>query len=136
MTNTNTLGITIKEILSDYWETNKKALLLSNLSPLLIDKIPDYKQTLAGKSLKDFIRESSHEFEYKLVEHPAQSAKIGVIPEGVDFSFLNEKSIQQEKLETNYEKSIFYFLKELKKLDPEDIDKIQIPLSVLVKLIK
>jgi ribosomal protein S4 len=98
--------------------------------------LPDYKDILSGRSLKKFIKET--EGKYKLVEHPYQKAKVALIPKNESYKFpeLDEKQEQSVIINRNAEKALIEFLKALKKLPEQDQEKVQIPVSVLVKMLK
>jgi len=126
----------LEQIAVHHWNTNKQPVLLSNLPPLLMKNLPDYKDILSGRSLKKFIKES--EGKYKLVEHPYQRAKVALLPKDESYKFpeLDEKHEQSVIIDRNAEKALIEFLKALKKLPEQDQEKVQIPVSVLVKMIK
>lgn len=108
----------------------------------MLGEAPDYKDFLAGKSLKQFIKETEIEVgsQYKLVTHPSQSAKLGLapLPEGENFQF-PETAVTPEQTTVNdrsSEKSLIDFLRALKKLPAQDLAEVKIPVSVLVKMLK
>lgn len=131
-----TLIYALEQIVEHHWNTNKQPVLLSNLPPLLMKSLPDYKDILSGRSLKKFIKET--EGKYKLVEHPYQKAKVALIPKNESYKFpeLDEKQEQSVIINRNAEKALIEFLKALKKLPEQDQEKVQIPVSVLVKMLK
>jgi len=134
------LADALKAIAEKFWEENQKPVLLSNLPPKLNEIIPNYKELLKGKSLKRFIKESGDEFGCKLIEHPIHKAKVAIAPLASAYLFPDETDIPEitssNAKEGNADKIIISFLRELKKLSQEDIEKIELPVSVIVKLLK
>ncbi|HHB7052116.1 TPA: hypothetical protein ACN7KQ_003138 [Klebsiella pneumoniae] len=127
-------------IAESHWKANKQPVLLSNLPPLLLKSHPDYKETLLGKSLKKFIKDTENVdgCKYKLIEHELQRAKVALLPKSATYSFPDsDKKVETSVInDRNSEKALIEFLKCLKKLPEQDQEKIQIPVSVIVKMIK
>lgn len=46
----------LEQIAAHHWNTNKQPVLLSNLPPLLMKNLPDYKVILSGRSLKNSLK--------------------------------------------------------------------------------
>lgn len=133
----------LQKILSDiaeaHWRANDQPVLLSNLPPLLLNKIPDYKKLLGTNSLKQFILQSAATSGYKLAEHPTQNAKIGLLPAQVEFEFdvsTVAKDVQVTQNSRSNEKALIEFLRALRTLPARDIADVHIPASVLVGLLK
>lgn len=132
----------LAKIAKSQWETKGQPVFLSNLPPLLAVDAPDYKEFLAGKSLKEFIKETetAENSHYKLVAHPRQSAKLGLapLPEGKDFQYPDTFTTPEQATnnDRSSEKALIDFLKALKKLPPQDLVEVKIPVSILVKMIK
>jgi len=127
----------IKEITDDHWLSQKCPILLSALHPLLIAISPNYKELLNGKPIKQFIQETGAHG-YKLVEHPTQKAKIGIIPVDAEYKFpAAAEQIQQTSTDSpKGSAALISFLKALGNLPDEEIEKVNIPVSVLVKLLR
>lgn len=132
------------DILSDitkrHWSTHKKPLLLSSIPPLLVNQFQDYKIALSGRTLKRFVKETENleDSQYKYIEHPSQKAKVGLTPKEINYLFpepTNSNEINPTFL-SDSEKSLINFLKALKNLSQEDQDKIHLPVSVIVNMIK
>jgi hypothetical protein len=142
MTTSNELIDSLRTIAKSQWDASKQPVLLSNLPPLLAEKNANYREALAGISLKEFVKntEGTQGKNYKLVTHPSQSAKLGLvpIPEGESFEFLEipTASEQSNVSDRSSEKSLIDFLKALKKLPPKDLAEVSIPIAVLVKMLK
>lgn len=128
----------LRKIVEDYWRDNEKPLLFSMLPSFLEREIPGFKNEIEGGSLKKFVMEEPHG--YILVDHPTQKAKIGLIPSGENYIFQdeipgNKTPKNKDNVRKNENKAIT-LLRMLSDLPKEDIDKINIPLSVIVKLFK
>lgn len=129
----------LMDIAKAHWQANAQPVLLSNLPPLLLNEIPDYKKLLGTNSLKQFILESAASSGYKLVEHPTQTAKIGLLPAEESFEFTAPTVTQDIQAPQNpraNEKALIEFLRALKTLPAKDIADVHIPVSVLVGLLK
>lgn len=138
---TNLISV-IEELVDTYWEKNKEPLLLSNLSPLITQNINDenYKNELEGKSLKQFISSRGEKTGWKIVQHPIQLAKIGLIPSESGFQFSADENILKSRIDVKPKNSrssdAVALLDILKKLPASELEKINLPISVLVKLHK
>ena len=133
------LSTALTDIASSVWQTTKRPVLLSNLPPLLLEKVPDYREMLGTQSLKQFIKESEAGQDYRLIQHPTQAAKLALLPQGASYEFVDsprESDIPVIKSERNSEKALIDFLKALKKLPVADLANVQLPVSILVKLLK
>ena len=131
----------LTEIVKDHWKSKNQAVLLSNLPPLFVSNGLAYRDVLGVKSLKSFIEETSNEgASYRLVVHPSQPAKLGVVPvpDGIHYQFPECNDITESVVIDNRfsEKALMDFLKALKKLPSQDIENVDIPISVLVKMMK
>lgn len=83
------LAEVLKVIAEENWTESTQPMLLSALPRLLRERLQDdYKTALEGESLKAFIkRTGSEQSGYRLVEHPTQKAKLGLLPWGTPFEF-------------------------------------------------
>ena len=73
----------IIQITEQYWAKNNAPILLSKLGPEIKSDGFDLKTMISPLSLSQFIEFSCGE-KIKIVRHPRQSAKIGIIPVSVD----------------------------------------------------
>lgn len=128
----------IQKITKAFWDTHNQPLLLSDLPRKLIEEgIDNYKEIAEG-NMKKFVSSSMSSDNYKLIVHPHQKAKIGIIPATESYSY--DVSFEPRDKKTNYrdcnisEKSAILFLRSLSKLSDEEIDSIVIPTKVLAKL--
>lgn len=122
------------------WE-HQAPYLLSFAGPDLSDQGIDYRAMLDGERLIGFVERTSGEGGYKVVRHPRQRAKLGIVPFDADFHFddlgqeLPDPSGATQGPE-HHGSALLDFLKALSKLPPDDLDGIVIPTRVLVKLAK
>ena len=88
------LSRALREITDAHWADNQRPVFLSALPKELLQRIGgDYKAVLGEESLKTFIgKTSGNASGYKLVEHPTQHAKLGVVPVSVEFEFELEEA--------------------------------------------
>jgi len=132
----------IKRITDERWAVRKAPILLSELPSRLEAEIPDYRDVLGSKSLKAFASDISEASGVKLVEHPSQRAKLGLVPTDVVFEFSTEEITQQGISEGSRlrgpqsQEPVLFFLRALRALPPDELEKVVIPVSTLVKLLK
>lgn len=131
----------LEDFASDQWENNSCPILLSNLPPLISSKNPNFKSELNGLSLKSFISKEEQNHKFKLIQHPTQKEKLGIIPRGKSYVFPESPALPKEISDSieddkSSEKTLLDFLKLLKKLPSEDLIQIQLPISILVKFVK
>lgn len=128
----------LKDIAEEHWNLYKCPILLSNIPYVLKEKVSNYKEVLKDVSLKAFIKESAGEFGYKLHEHPEQKAKVGIIPANEHYEYeIQDVTDSKIALGSNKrEELLISFFKSLSTLPKEEIEKVNIPVSVIVKLLK
>ncbi len=133
----------IKLIADKYWAENNKPILLSELGPQLANLVGEdgYRTQFEGKSLKTFIKDTGEANGYRLVVHPTQSAKIGLVPLDSTFEFESvnpsaEKSPEKSDRVRKQENKALALLEILATLPDAELAQISIPISALVKLIK
>ena len=139
MVDAQDVSAALKMISNDYWDAHHEPLLLSNLPPLLDAIVPNYKEHLGSRTLKAFIKEVAGEVEVRLVEHPTHLAKVAVVPASVSFEFPAEArkiSKKPAKQPADGDEPVLVLLRALALLPPDELDKVNIPVSTLVKLLK
>jgi hypothetical protein len=126
-----------KNVVEKYWNENGRALLLSNLPPLLEIAAPDYRETLGKKSLRSFISETEDAGCYKLVTHATQRSRVGFIPAGENYEFDQVEAASEAAPGKHSDRraATLAFLHALKACSPAELAQIEIPVSVLVKLL-
>lgn len=84
----NDLSDALRQIAENYWADHSRPHLLSALPRELSTRLgSDYKTLIGDESLKTFISRTGETSGYRLVEHPTQRAKLGIVPAGVDYTF-------------------------------------------------
>jgi len=127
------------------WAKNEQPYLLARLSPDLAKEGISYKGVLGEQRLADFVR-SGHAY-VKVVSHPSQKSKIGLIPPDKDFDFAGESAAVKHKIpvaDTSIDRKkglrrryiVSNFLQLLSELDDAEVAQVQIPTNILTKLMR
>lgn len=120
----------IEDLVRRQWKNKKQPLLLSILPGELMKVGVEYKKHI-GKdiNLKAYLMAKSAEGRgFKVLEHPTQKAKIGLIPEDVTFRY-------DDALAKIDRSDVEAFVRVLSKLEKDQQDKLMLPASLLVKLV-
>lgn len=121
----------LKEKTLRYWSEKHNPLLLSTLAKEIQRDIgaSEYDSLLGESgSLKNFIQATqSANTGYKLIEHPEQKAKIGLIPFKENYFFPSKKNNLNEA-------DIAGFVKVLKTLTEEELKQLSVPASLIVRI--
>lgn len=140
MTDRDTLSIALKKITDTVWADGEEPVLLSNLPSYISSELPsvNYRALLDGKSIKQFVQETGDLYGYKLIEHPLQKAKVGIVPRDADFRFEETppSGAKRPASKNKAEATIMEFFKLLATLSEKDLDKVVLPTSVIAKLLK
>lgn len=136
MADQNQLATTIKTISEKQWAEKDAPVLLSALPPMLERELPDYRTVLGTRSLKVFIKETGETAGYRLVEHPTLRAKVGVVPAIASYEFPAETPPSSKAVANSNKEVTLAFFRALATLPDADLEKMVIPASVLVKLLK
>jgi hypothetical protein len=131
----NKLVATVKAISEKYWGEQNSPVLLSTLPKILETEAQNYRAVLGTRTLKVFIKETEEAAGYKLVEHPTQRARVGVAPASADYEFPLEPPPKTVATKSNREATLAFFMA-LATLPDAELDKVVIPASALVKLLK
>lgn len=138
MANEQQLQASLKSISDFHWNTYSRPILLSNIPAILEKEGASYKEVLGTRTLKSFIKDFGPRAGFKLIEHPTLRAKVAVAPIDADYEFPAEA--QPENRSANNSSSnqdtVLAFLRVLSKLPSEELEKVIIPVSTLVKLLK
>jgi len=127
----------VKTISDEHWRDQQSPILLSALAPRLETVYPGYREVLGVRTLKAFIKETGAAAGYELFEHPIQHARVGVAPVGASYEFPSELTTHSATIPARgTHESTLAFLRALATLPSGDLDKVVIPVSVLVKLLK
>lgn len=129
------LGAFLKQKALESWE-QESPYLLSSINPDLRTQEISYRDVIGDEeTLKQFVTRTADAYGYKLVQHPLQKPKVGIIPADKEFTFGETLSVLPVAGRQHRGEGVLYsFLKALGKLPAADIDKVVIPTSILVKL--
>jgi len=124
------------------WDISNQPFMLSDLSPALARKGIDYRKVIGGQRLKGFL-EGAREH-VKVVVHPTQDAKVGLIPPGETFEFPQESQSAPKSTNAHRDRGgasrrkyiVLNFLELLAELDDESAGQVQLPTHVLMKLMR
>ncbi|WP_143850959.1 hypothetical protein [Brucella thiophenivorans] len=143
MNSQETLIAFLNKKASEEWELRQQPYLLSLVPHEFNSDKSIYQEILAGERLKSFVKRTAHEAEYKLVEHPSQKAKVGIIPTATEFKWADSLSAHNEsdikitkklkKIEAHPSKLIL-FLQSIADLKDEELDRMGVPLKVILRL--
>lgn len=125
------------------WDEHATAYLLARLSPELREQGIDYKGVIGPQTLKEFVSGATDKL--RVVLHPDQRSKIGIVPAGVAFEFpltTSEESPREPVISSPPRQSprssarhtVMAFLDLVGKLDPAEAERVQIPTDILAKL--
>lgn len=133
------LSAKIVELAKECWSQSSEPMLLSKLGLALKNGGFDYKSILLEQGLGNYI---SHEVdELRIIKHPSQYAKIGVIPSDAEYSY--EDSVtpptnaptEQDKLRKS-RRAFYGFIEAISELPPEEIEAVNISTRVIVRLLE
>lgn len=124
----------LRDIASEDWQAYQQPVLLSRLPKKLAERLHgDYKSILGVGSLKNFIKESPPDRGFRLVEHPTQRAKLGVVPRGIDFEFPIESDAPSSGALSKQD--IEGFTRVLRSLTPDELRRVTLPANLVVRLL-
>ncbi|MBB4732229.1 hypothetical protein [Xanthomonas arboricola] len=130
------LRAALRELAVQEWDESKRPVFLSHLPKILKDRFEiDYKIILGGRSVKQFILANSPDSGFKLVQHPGQRAKVGLVPSQADFAFPVDPIAVAEIKEITAQ-DVRGFLNILNNLPPEELARLQLPADIVVRLLK
>ncbi|WP_288943963.1 hypothetical protein [uncultured Roseovarius sp.] len=129
----------IEELTIRHWNDHHQPLLLSRLGSEILSEGIEYKEILEGSSLGEFIAQTSEKV--RIVKHPQQFAKIGVVPTEETFEYPADTSQPAQNLEgqdrvKRTRRAFYNFIEAISDLPVEDIEKISIPTHVIVQLLE
>lgn len=130
----------LREHAGEHWTADQKPFLLSLVATKLREQGQDYKNVLGEERLKSFVKRTEEAGGYRLVEHPTQKAKLGIVPSDVEFQF--DETLESERPDRaarhgihQRDRVLIDFLRALGRLPDELLDNVHIPTKVLVKLL-
>jgi hypothetical protein len=133
-----TIQAFLKEKADAHWKETEQPYLLSFAGPDMKARAIDYRMILGEEPLKSFVRRTEKSGGYRLVEHPTQKAKVGIVPADIQFEFpgtLQPPRVVDRGSFSERERVVIAFLKALSKLPDEELKNVTIPVSVFAKLL-
>jgi len=128
----NQLKTEIVQKVKIFWKNNQSPLLVSQLGGDYPKE--EVRKATKGLSLVKWIKENQGELQLKVVVHPSQDQKIGLIPSSESFSY--GEDVKSEKVSSNDKELTLAFLDLLKsRCNQQELDQIQIPTKILVRLL-
>jgi hypothetical protein len=126
------------------WDAEQRPYLLARLSPDLAARGVNYREILGDQKLKDFIRTAAEKI--KVVTHPTQKSKIGLIPPDKTFEYTAEAGPAEEPTAAARRRErpsasrrhhiVMDFLHLVSELDDTEAALVQIPTNILTKLMR
>lgn len=129
------------------WEKFGKPMLLSLLGSELSALNREYGDLIEPLKLREFLTANSQD-KFAIIQHPTQKPKVGLIPYGKEYVFPIEDHEEgsapdqyQELGRTPNRRTqgkyvVQNFLDLLANLDHEDVQRVQIPIDVIAKMIR
>jgi hypothetical protein len=123
----------LKESVSENWEKTGEPFLLSSIGSKFTKE--EIKKNTGGLSITNWIRNNLDSLDLKIVSHPTKKEKIGLIPKNKNYSYeTDEISVTRTNL-TDRELTLSFIELLQKKCTPKELEEINLPLKVLVKLL-
>jgi hypothetical protein len=134
MTKDDLIGA-LQAVAKNFWDEYHRPMLLSQLPKVLEDHLHgDYKSLIGTTSLKSFIKDTEAAGTYRLVEHPTQRAKVGIVPNGSDFEFSAE--MEPPSTDRLSRQDIEGFTRVLHSLTLDELRRVSLPASLVVRLLE
>lgn len=132
----------LKQKTQERWDADEQPYLISLIASDLITIGEDYRTILGEERLKPFVKRVEEAGAFRVVEHPSQLAKVGLVPADKEFEFGVEEGLAENtqlRESTNRsntrEQAVVGFLKALSRLPDSALDEVVIPTKVLVRLL-
>lgn len=122
------------------WDTEQRPYFLSDVGMDMGIKGIDYRAILGEERIKGFVQRTQQAAGYRLVQHPLQKAKIGIVPADAEYSFTDAVPAEphderRPTVRASQERAVLEFLRALSNLSEKDQDGVVIPVRVLTKLL-
>ncbi len=131
----------INEATNNYWLKNATPYLFSSLGYEIKKNFEsdDLERVLQRDKLISWIKDKQDSAGVKIIRHPIQKEKLGLIPSEQNFSFDPEEGKTEHQVKSRKNKNnreiVTDFLLALSRLPEHEIEKVTIPVSVLAKLV-
>lgn len=127
----------VSEMAAQRWADGNKPFFFSEISPLLKARNVNYRDIIGAEvTLKRFLRENAGNG-FRVVQHPTKSAHVAAVPITASFEFAAPKEAPDTRkcAYASRRKTTLEFLRVLSELESSDIEKVVIPVGVLLKLL-
>jgi hypothetical protein len=131
----NDLTAALRKIAQENWSSSSHPILLASL-PKRLEVIigSDYRSLLADQSLKSFIRATEATGKYRLVQHPTQSAKVGLLPAEAVYEFPGDSGHLVARVDVS-PKDVEGFVRVLDSLTTEELRHVTLPATLVVRIL-
>ncbi|RUL78254.1 hypothetical protein [Dyella choica] len=129
-------------IAGEHWASQKKPIYVSNIPRALKERFPnlDLQEVLGDLRLKRMIKETESAGNYELIEHPSHPAKVMLAPRSANYKLAPENNPESQSasqvLHGRNKEAMLAFFRALSSLPEKELEKINIPVSVIVKLLQ
>lgn len=119
------------------WDKKSQPFFLAWVQPELEKISKDYKDAIPNQRLNEFVEGA---VSLKLVRHPTQFAKVGVIPSDKEFSFpISKKQADLPNSSSSKmplsESALVSFVEAISKMPREELVDFKVPATLLVALL-
>jgi len=119
------------------WSKNSQPYFLALVQPELKKMDKDYKEAIPDQRLNEFVDQAKS---LKLVRHPTQFAKVGIIPSDKEFSFSDDKRTPEPPIvpmnkRVASEAALVQFVDAISRMPKEDLVEFKVPATLLVSLL-
>lgn len=123
----------LRESVLENWEKTKEPFLLSSIGSKFTKE--EIRQNTGGLSISTWIRNNLNSLELKIVSHPSQKEKIGLIPKKEKFSYEEEETSTNSTHLSDRELTLSFIELLQKRCTPKELEEINLPLKILAKLL-
>jgi hypothetical protein len=133
----------LRKSVEEAWEARSEPYLLSFVANDLKKQNQDYRSAIPEnerlKSFAERVEQADHMF--RVVRHPVQKAKVGLIPYDKEYAFPVQQSASGGGSEigrsrTKNETTLLAFFEALKDLPDDVLDDIHVPTKAIVLLLR
>ena len=132
----------LRKSAAEAWEATAEPYLLSYVANALKEQGEDYKSALSeDERLKGFAERVERDDQlFKVVQHPSHKAKVGLIPYDESYVFpvveRDSSNSEMRASRTRNETALLGFLDALKGMPDDLLNDINIPIKVIVALLR
>jgi len=129
------LTAALRKIAQENWSSSAHPILLASLPKRLEDIVgSEYRSLLADQSLKSFIRATEATGKYRLVQHPTQSAKVGLLPAEAVYEFPDDSGHLAARANLS-QRDVEGFVRVLDSLTADELRHVTLPATLVVRIL-